>query len=278
MADITASLVKELRDATNVSMMECKRALVEANGNIEQATKLLREKGVAIAAKRASKTTNQGLIASASVDSGKCVSLIEVNCETDFVARNDDFKAFVAELAKKACSTDGNVGDEVKDDIMDKIAAIGENIVARRNTRYKLDGTGILVAYIHLGGKVGVLVEVGCDKQETVTNDAFIELAKDISLHVAACFPMYLVSDEVPKASVDAEREIFAKQVENKPAEMVNKIVDGKLKKYFAEICLMDQAFVKEDKISVRTLLANKSKELNDSITIKRFTRYQLGN
>lgn len=277
MAEITASLVKQLRDATSVSMMDCKRALVEAGGDIEQATKLLRERGVAVAAKRSTKATNQGVIASATTDDGKYSSLVEVNCETDFVARNEDFQSFVQALAVKACLTDGNLADEVKDEVMDKVAAVGENIVIKRNTRMELNGIGCIVPYIHLGGKVGVLVEISCEKKETLDNDIFNELTKDLAMHVAACSPRYLTSQEIPEAETQAEREIYAKQVEGKPANMIDKIVNGKLQKYFGETCFLNQPFVKEDKLSVTQYLAEKSKAIGDNISIKRFARYQLG-
>ena len=276
MAEINAALVKELRDATNVSMMECKRSLVETDGDIEKATRLLREKGIAIASKRASKVTNQGIIASATAD-GK-ISLLEVNCETDFVARNEDFIAFVNDLASRACSVEEDaLAEVVKDELMDKIAAIGENIIVRRNTSFVEEKAGTVVAYIHPGAKVGVLVEVACEKDDTLSNATFGELTRDLSLHIAACNPQYLNSSEIPEDQVNAERAIYAKQVENKPAEIVDKIVDGKIRKFYGEICLLNQGFVKEDKTSIEELLAEKGKELDDTVTIKRFARYQLG-
>jgi len=277
MAQITADMVKELRDATNVSMMECKHALVEASGDIAKATKLLREKGIAVAAKKASRTANQGLIASVITDDGKIGSLIEVNCETDFVARNQSFQALVAQLAKKACATDANLADEVKAEVTAKIAEIGENIVVRRNIRYALGGTGKIASYIHLGGKVGVLIEVNCAKAETVTNSVFGELVKDLTLQIAASSPRFLVANDVPADVIAAEREIYAKQMKDKPAQIVGKIVDGKIKKFYTESCLMDQPFVKEPKQSISQLVAAKNKEFGETITVKRFVRYQVG-
>jgi elongation factor Ts len=277
MAGITADMVKELRDATNVSMMECKHALVEAGGDIAKATKLLRERGMAVAAKKASRTANQGLVASAIAEDGKIGSLIEVNCETDFVARNQSFQALVAQLAKKACATDANLADEVKAEVTAKISEIGENIVVRRNIRYVLGGTGKIASYIHLGGKVGVLVEVNCAKAETVANSVFIELVKDLTLQIAASSPRFLTDKDVPADVIASEREIYAKQVKDKPAQIVGKIVDGKLKKFYAESCLMDQPFVKEQKQSITQLVAVKNKELGETITVKRFVRYQVG-
>jgi elongation factor Ts len=277
MATITAAQVKELRDATAVSMMECKKALQETDGNMEEATRLLRERGMAVAAKRASKATNQGIIASDKDDDGKTVGLVEVNCETDFVARNDDFKAFVRKMAAKSVTTDEALSEVCADALTDQIASIGENLKIRRNTRFQLQGTGAIADYIHMGGKVGVLVEMGCEKDATVEAPAFKELLRDLTLHVAACNPGYLVADEVPADVLDAERTIFAKQVEGKPEQIIEKIVDGKIKKFYSEICLMEQGFVKEPKQSITELLADVGKGLDDTLTVRRFVRYQLG-
>lgn len=277
MAEITAKLVKQLRDATNVSMMECKNALVEAGGNIDEAMRILRERGMAVAAKKASRTANQGLVASARSEDGKTASLVEVNCETDFVARNATFIAFVDDLARHALQTDEKLGDTLKDEITQKVAEIGENIVVPRNTRMTVQGPGTVASYIHLNAKVGVLVEVGCEKEETAKAEAFGELARDLTLHVAACAPRFMTRDEVPEDEIAREREIFAKQAGDKPPQIVEKIVDGKVGKFFAEICLIEQGFVKEPKQSVTQLLEEKGKALSDTLTIRRFVRYQIG-
>jgi len=266
-----------LREATNVSMMECKKALVEANGDMEAATKILRERGIAVAAKKASRAAKQGLVASASKEDGRIASLVEINCETDFVARNENFVKFVNDLAEKACETDEALSEQMKDIVTAKVAEIGENIIVRRNIRYKLEGNGAIASYIHLGGKVGVLVEAGCGSEATVSNPVFGELVRDLTLQIAAANPKYLVPDEIPEEEVKAEREIYASQVKNKPANVIDKIVDGKMKKYHSEVCLIDQPFVKEPKQSIRDLLASKGKELNDTIEVKRFVRYQMG-
>ncbi|MDD4871694.1 MAG: translation elongation factor Ts [Kiritimatiellae bacterium] len=277
MAEISADTVKKLRDTTNVSMMECKRALVEANGDMEKATRILRERGIAIATKKASRATNQGIIASATTPDGKISSLIQVNCETDFVARNDNFKTFVSQLAVKACSTDGNLGETMKSDLTAKVVEIGENLVITRNMRFVLQGTGAIASYIHMGGKVGVLVDVSCEKAETVNNPIFKELIKDLTLHVAASKPRYLTSAEVPADVVKTEREIYAKQVTNKPANIIDKIVDGKMKKFYEENCFVNQLFVKEQKVTITALLDAKGKQVNDILKIRKFARYQLG-
>ncbi len=275
--EITASQVKELRDATNVSMMECKKALIECNGDMEEAIKKLRERGVAVAAKRAEKAANQGIIAAVASDDGKTIGMVEVNCETDFVARNDDFKAFVQTVAEKAPETDEPLAEVLNDLLVTKIAETGENMRIRRNKRFVLSGTGKVASYIHMGGKVGVLIEVSCQKPETVDTPDFNELVKDLTLHVAAANPVYLKPDEVPAADIASEREIYAKQVEGKPANIIDKIVDGKISKFFAESCLINQGFVKEPKQSITELLEAVAKPLGETFEIKRFVRYQLG-
>ncbi len=278
MSTISAAQVKELRDATNVSMMECKRALVEAGGDKDKAMRLLRESGLAIAGKRAEKTANQGLIAAEVLDGGKKGVMVEVNCETDFVARNEDFQKFVAGLLTEARDyADGELADAVKDQLADQIAAIGENIVVRRNARFVCEGAGHVASYIHLGGKIGILVEVGCTRDETTARDEFQELVKDITLHIAASNPGYLQRDEVPADLIEAEKSIFAKQAEGKPANIVDKIVEGKIDKYYGQICLLEQAFVKDADLTITQLLDSKGKALDDTLTIRRFLRYQIG-
>lgn len=277
MAGITASQVKELRDATNVSMMDCKRALVEADGNKDEAIKLLRKRGMAVAAKKATRATNSGLVDSATSDDGNTASLVEINCETDFVARNPGFQKFVADLAKAACLTDAPLAEEKKDELIAKVAEIGENLVIRRNERFVRENPGKVDSYIHLGGKVGVLVELGCEKDETAEQPVFSELARDLSLHVAAAAPQFLTSDEIPEDVIAGEREIYADQVKGKPDNIIENIINGKLKKFFAESCMINQGFVKEPKQSITELLEEKGKELDDKLTVRRFSRYQLG-
>ena len=278
MAEITASLVKELREQTGVGMMECKKALVETGGDKDAAVKILRERGVAIAGKRAARAANQGIIDSCIAEDGTSAVMIEVNCETDFVARNESFQAFVKDLVIKAKDvSDNELADAQKDALVEKIAEIGENLVIRRNAKFDLQGTGMLATYIHMGGKVGVLLELSCEKDDTVASPVFKELAKDITLHIAAANPAYLNSSEVPEDVIKAEREIYAKQVEGKPANIIDKIVDGKLNKYFSQICLVEQEFVKDTNLTITQLIEEKAKELGDTIAIRRFVRYQLG-
>jgi elongation factor Ts len=275
--EISASTVKELRDETNLGMMECKRALQEAGGDKDKAIRLLRERGMAIAGKKADRVAKEGRVAAEIYDNGKTGVMIEVNCETDFVAKNENFQGFVADLVAHAKSIDGSLAEAAKDKVVAKIAEIGENIIVRRNEKYTVHGNGGIAGYIHLGGKVGVLLEVGCDKPETTQADAFKEAVKDVTLHIAAANPQFLDRKDVAADVVAAEREIYAKQVEGKPANIVDKIVDGKLEKFYSQICLVEQGFVKDPDHTVADMLAAKSKELGDTLVIRRFTRYQVG-
>ena len=278
MAEISASLVKELREETGVGMMECKKALVEANGDKVAAVKILRESGMAIAAKKATRTAKQGIIAadiSADAQSGR---MIEVNCETDFVSKNDNFKAFVAGLLQDAAGiADNAIAETAKAKVDAKVAEIGENIIARRNLTYKVQGTGAIAGYVHLGGKLGVLVEVGCKNAASVQNPAVKALLADLTLHITAVNPACITSDQVPAETVNAEKEIYAKQVEGKPANIIDKIVAGKLEKFYGQICLVEQPFVKDQDKTISAVLAEAGKAAGDEFTIRRFVRWQLG-
>lgn len=283
---ITASMVKELRDATSVGMMECKKALEATNGDFDAAVKILREKGAAVAAKRADREAKEGKIEAIVAADGKSAAMIEVNCETDFVTRNADFQAFAAELRGIALNYEtGAMAAAVADKVTNKIASIGEKLQLRRNVKWTVEGTGTIVSYIHMGGKVGVLVEIGCGKAETLGNAAFQELAKDLTLHVAAANPAYLTRNDVPAETVEAEKDIFRAQMraedaekgKTRPAEMVEKILVGKVNKFYSQICFVEQGFVKEDKVAIADLVAQAGKALGDTLTIKRYVRYQLG-
>ena len=275
---ITASMVKELRDATSVGMMDCKKALQETDGDFDAAVKILRERGAAVAAKRASKEANEGIVAAIVADDAQNAAMIEVNCETDFVARNDDFQAFVVELTTEALNHESDtMAEAIADQITDKISSIGEKLQLRRNVKWTVEGTGSITSYIHMGGKVGVLIELGFDNADTASNPVFKELAKDLTLHVAAAAPQYLTRDEVPAELIEGEQDIFRKQLEGKPENMIENILKGKTNKFFSQICFVEQGFVKEDKVSITDFVAEKSKEIGDTISIKRYVRYQLG-
>lgn len=290
MADINPATVKALREKTNAGMMDCKRALTEAGGDIDKAEALLRQKGIASAGKKATRHAKEGTVISFIQPSGKSGVLVEINCETDFVAKNDIFTRFVKEITEeiassKAASVEAlleaktSTGALFKDSIAATIAALGENIVVRRFDRFQIgEGSGGLVAsYIHLQGKVGVLVEIGCGSEATAKNDGFREFVKDITLQIAAAHPTVVSRDQVDAALVSSEREIYKAQVQGKPENIVEKIVDGKMDKFYSTACLLEQACIKNPDITVKELIATKEKELGDKISISRFVRYALG-
>ncbi len=277
MAEITAGNVAKLREMTGVGMMECKKALVEAQGNIEAAVDLLRKSGAASAAKKATREAREGVIAQYVAPGGQSGLLLEVNCETDFVARNEAFRAFADELAKKVAS---NPNADLESDRQAAVSKMGENIKIARSAKLDVSGNGLVAAYIHTGGKVGVLVEVGCGKAETTTKDEFKQLVKDITLQIAAGFPHVVSRESVPADVIAKEREIAANsdRLKGKPAAAMEKILAGVLDKFFQTYCLVDQGFVKRNsEVSVKEHVAQIGKQLGDEITIRRFVRFQVG-
>jgi elongation factor Ts len=278
MTAITAKQVKELRDITNVGMMECKKALQEAAGDIEAAVKLLRERGMAVAAKKADREAKEGQIEIVVSADGKTGSMVEINCETDFVAKNENFQAFVTELATKGLeAADGELAAREKENLAYKISEIGENLIIQRNTRYELQGAGAIGRYIHLNGKVGSLVEIGCENDANTASEKLVELGKEIALHIAAASPSALSRDELDADMVAAEKDLFAKQVEGKPENIKEKIIGGKLEKFFSQVVLLEQGFVKDPDISIKDLLTQYGKEVGDTLTVRRYTRFQIG-
>jgi len=275
---ITTSLIKELRDATSLGIADCKKALDQTGGDFDAAVKVLREKGAAVAAKRADREAKEGMIKAIIAADGQKAAMIEVNCETDFVTRNEDFQLFVGELRDLALDFESDaMAEGVAQKITDKVATVGEKIQLRRNVKWDVDGTGSIVSYIHMGGKVGVLLELGVENAATLESPAFKEVAKDLTLHVAAAAPEFLTRDEVPSDKVEEEQAIFRTQLVGKPENIIDNILTGKTNKFFSQICFLEQGFVKEDKVSITALLAEKGKELGDTISVKRFIRYQLG-
>lgn len=282
---ITASLVKELREKTNVGMMECKKALSETEGDIDKAIKLLRERGAIKAAKKADRETNEGAVATTLSADGKKGILYQINCETDFVSRNDNFKAYVEELGACLIATDASCidsalaakqGEGTVDEYMKaKVLELGESLKLSSFASFSIDGEGAISSYIHMGGKVGVLLEVTTGNAATVQSEEFKALVKDVNLHIAAAAPSGLCREDVPADLVEAEKDIFRKQMEgqNKPADILEKIITGKLGKFYSEQCLLEQGFVKEPDTKIADLVAKAAKSLGDTIEIKRFDR-----
>ena len=263
MANISAKKVKELRDKTDAGMMDCKKALVEADGDMDKAVDILRKSGIAKAEKKSGRATREGKIVSC-IDGGTGV-LIEVLCETDFVATNDKFKNYVNDVAKRAMalSEDGDVSAQVADaeqeNLTKMIATIGENMQLRRAIRWSCNGK--CASYLHMGGRIGVLVDVEGDVDDTVL--------KDLCMHIAAFKPDFVAQENIPAEAVAKEKEIAAGQVEGKPAEIVDKIVTGKINKWYKEVCLNNQPWIRDDSLSVE--------KANPNMTVKRFIRWEIG-
>lgn len=280
----TAQDVKALREKTGCGMMDCKKALVEADGDMDKAVDILREQGLAKVAKKASRIAAEGVAYATTSDDNKTGVVVEVNAETDFVAKNADFMAFVETVAKtilvnapadvdalmalKAEGTDMTV-DEL---LREKIQVIGENIKIRRFQRYE----GACVSYVHAGGKIGVLVNFDTDAADKAE---FVTCGKDVAMQIAALGTQYLNRDEVPAEVIDHEKEIMRAEVINsgKPEAIADKIVMGKINKFYKENCLVDQEFVKDSKLTVKQYVDSVAKALGAKIEIKEFVRFEKG-
>ncbi|MGZ3773574.1 MAG: translation elongation factor Ts [Pseudobdellovibrionaceae bacterium] len=286
---ISASLVKELREKTNAGMMDCKKALEATSGDFDAAVEWLRVKGLSSAAKKADRIAAEGTVFAQVV--GNTGVILEINSETDFVARNDGFKALVQDIAQhvlNAVNVIGNILDQafhkdptkkVGDMLKEAIATIGENIVIRRFEKYNATADSVVHTYIHGEGKIGVMIEVAATNATAASNPALKTFAQDVSLHIAAMNPMAISSDQIPAEVVAKEKEILtAKNLESgKKPEMVEKIVDGQIRKFLAENCLLDQPFVKNPDMKVSDLAKSVGKEIGADVTIKRFVRFELG-
>ena len=276
MAEFTAADVGKLREMTGAGLMDCKKALTETKGDLNAAVDYLRKKGTVSAAKKASRQTREGAIVQHIQPGATAGVLVEINCETDFVARNETFGAFCAEVARQLAAQAPLAA--LEPDRVAAVAKIGENIQIPRFCRYEVQGNGMIAAYIHTGAKVGVLVEVGAARDATVGQEDFKQLVRDITLQIAAGHPWVISREEIPAATLAKEREIAAEQVKNKPPQAIAKIVEGKLEKFFQGCCLLDQGFVKRNsEVSVKEHIGGIAKQLGDDIVIRRFARFQVG-
>ena len=277
---ISASQVKDLREKTGVGMMECKKALEENAGDMEKAIVWLRERGMSRAAKKADRIAAEGIVSFAINNTGNGAAILEVNCETDFVSKNDDFRNFVSEATQVALKNNINdidtlantklaSGTTISETISGLIQKIGENMRLRRVQTVSA-ANGLISGYSHMGGKIGTLVVLEGKNDSTVA-----ELGKDIAMHVAAAFPKYLSRAEVNPAELEQEREIARKKLieEGKKPEMIEKILEGQMNKFYKEVCLIEQAFVKDPDISITTLVEKADKNLK----VAKYVRFQLG-
>lgn len=308
MAEISAQLVKQLRDKTGAGMMECKKALQEANGDLTEAEVILRKRGLAAAGKKEARSTKQGLIAS-HVAAGRHLGvLVEVNCESDFVARTEDFQSLAADIAahiaeqkpkhvrveevteseratfkahealyeqKFIKDRETTIGDLVKS----KIAKLGENINVSRFVVYEAGANGIVGSYIHHGSQIGVLLQVSASGDGVAANEEFSTLVRDLAMQIAAANPQYLDKSEVPADVLNKEREIQRDRArgEGKPEKMLDKIVEGRLSKFYEEVCLLDQPFIRENTVSVSELLRTAGGKLGGTVHVGRFVRFKVG-
>ena len=291
MANITSAMVKELREMTQAGMMDCKKALMEAEGEMERAIEWLREKGLAAAAKKAGRIAAEGLVESFINEDATVGVIVEVNCETDFVAKTDNFKSFCQDVAlhiAKANPADvdallaqtfiNNSAKTITDLVSDATVAIGEKIAIRRFVRYETT-SGVVESYIHMGGKIGVLVEVSNDTPATRTAEAFKVYYHDLALQIAAAKPSFVRKDEVPTDNLLKEKEILRAQAlnEGKPEKIVDKMVEGRIEKYYKEVCLLEQSFVKDGDKTISQLTAEVAKEIGATIDVVRFERFERG-
>ena len=300
MAAVTAAMIKELREATNAGMSACKNALVESDGDFDRAVEILREKGLAAAAKKAGRIASEGLVMAYISPDNSVGAIVEVNSETDFVAKNQDFRNYVNSILNQVAASksadvqsfllekwieDGSV--TVNDALLQKISVIGERLDIRRFERFEKEGAGTLVSYVHGAGKVAVLIELGSD----AVNDQLIEAGKNVCMQIAAMSPKFISKDDISEEFMQKEREILTQQAnleeqENmaknpnykvKPEQILQKIITGRLDKELKDFCLVEQEYVKDSELTVDQYLKSVGKEIGSSITVKRFVRYETG-
>ena len=296
MAEISATSVKELREKTGAGMMDCKKALTETAGDFEKAVEYLRKKGIASAAKKAGRMTKEGAVTSYIHGEGKVGVLVEVNCETDFVARTEQFRNFVKDLGvhiaqAKPATVDALLtqtmtttpGKTVQNTLSEIIATLGENMGIRRFERFEAspDGKGAIVSYIHGEGKVGVLLDLAAGTNATTQGEGFKTLAKDLAMHIAASSPQWVTAAEVPAEMITKEKEIALAQIQNsgkamKP-EFMDKAVEGRVRKLLEESCLLTQPFVKDPNKNIERVLKETSTTLGQPVSVRRFARFVLG-
>ena len=278
MADIKPADVKRLRDKTGAGMKDCKKALMEAEGDFAKAEKILKEQGLAAAAKRSDRATNEGRVFT-KIEAGKA-GILELACETDFVARNDNFKEAGAELLDSIMAENlTEINETLEEKVKLVISKIKENISVKRFTTFEIAENELVLDYIHGEGGIGVLVKIAAGDKAAVENAKVKEFAFDCALHIAAFSPLYLSQDKVDEAYVQEQNEIFMKQAQNlgKPEKVLQGIVKGKLNKHFAQICLLDQPFVKDDKNSTGAVLKALGKEVGTELSIADYAYYRVG-
>jgi elongation factor Ts len=288
MAEISASTVMKLRKMSGQGMMDCKKALQETDGDIDRAMEILRKKGLATLAKRAERDTTEGTVVSWKDEDGKVAALATVCCETDFVAKSDDFRALVDTIARYIASCDADDGPEsilqttvgersFQDVLTEAVSKTGEKMQVADYVRFRVEGSGLIGIYIHFNGKVGSMVQIDTSDDQTANAAAMGQAASDIAMHITASKPLALGKEDLDPQLVEREKAIYAEQMQNKPPEIVERIVEGKMKKFYAENCLLDQPFVKDDSKTVQQVLSDAAKQGGGQANIKRFARFEIG-
>jgi elongation factor Ts len=282
---VNAQDVKRLRDKTGAGMMDCKKALQENGGDFDKAVRYLKEKGLADAQKRSGREAKDGMVSVVYTDDGGAVLMVEVNCETDFVSRTPEYRAFVegvaAELLDQRVSKADGIPESVQTKVKDAIASFGENIIVRKVAMFeKTDPEkSVFNSYIHMGGKVGVILELLLDETGAADGAEVREFQKNVALQIASMAPVSVSRDDVPKRILEEQHEIFMTQAREsgKPENILEKIVTGRMNKYFAESCLLEQKYVKEGDLTIQKYLESVEKDIQGHIEIKRFARFKLG-
>ena len=288
MVEISASLVMKLRKISGQGMMDCKRALQEASGDIDKAMEILRKKGLATLTKRAQRETSEGIVVDRMSQDGKTAAMAMLCCETDFVAKSDDFVRAAEALGDcaLACSADEGVdsvletsvdGRKFNDVLTETVSKTGEKIQVGDFAKYQLDGPGRISIYVHFNKKVGTMVEIETGDEQVAASDTLKQTAADIAMHITATKPMALNKEGIDSTTIEREKAIYAEQVKDKPANIIDKIVEGKMKKFFVENCLLEQRFVKDDSKSVAQVLTEAAKQAGGQAKIKRFVRLEVG-
>ena len=290
---ITTEMIKALREETSAGVLDCKKALEATGGDLDKAVAYLREKGLAAAAKKATREANEGLVNVLVDASSRLGAIVEVNCETDFVARTEDFKLFVETLVKQVARTPGlsEVSDllnqpyiqdhslSVSERLTQLVAKLGENMVLRRCGRIERDGHGLIEGYVHPGSRIGVLVYLLAGSEDVSRGAPFRELVHDLALQIAAAAPEYISTEDIPSTTLEGKRSVYLSELaeDKKPDHLKERIISGKLDKWYGQTCLLRQPFVKDDTLTVGDLIRQKSQELGTPLSVKQFIRFELG-
>jgi elongation factor Ts len=288
MAEISAATVVKLRKMSGQGMMDCKKALAEANGDMDKAMEILRKKGLATLAKRAERETSEGAVVSWQSQDGKVAALVTVCCETDFVAKSDDFVRLARDIRDYIGSAQGDQGPEsvlqtivagktFQEVLTEVVSRTGEKMQVGDFVRFRVPGTGLIGTYIHFNNKVGSMVQIETNDAKTAGAPALKLAASDIAMHITASKPIALDIESLDPHVVEQERAIYAAQVQNKPPEVVKRIVEGKLKKFYSDYCLLQQPFVKDDTKTVQQVLAEAAQQAGGQASVKQFVRFEVG-